>query len=71
MVLFQTTAETLRTSAATAKHLGAKLGFIALFHTWSQNLLHHPHLHFFVPGGGLSTDGRRWVACRPGFFLPV
>ncbi len=70
-LLFQVTAETLRTIAADPKHLGAEIGFIALLHTWGQNLQHHPHLHCVVPGGGLSTDGERWVSCRPGFFLPV
>lgn len=70
-LLFQATAETLRTIAADPKHLGAEIGFIAILHTWGQNLLHHPHLHCVVPGGGLSADGERWVSCRPGFFLPV
>jgi hypothetical protein len=70
-MLFRATAETLRTIAADPKHLGAEIGFIAILHTWGQNLLHHPHLHCVVPGGGLSRDGQRWVACRPGFFLPV
>ena len=70
-LLFHATAETLRTIAADPKHLGAKIGFIAVLHTWWQNLLHHPHLHCVVPGGGLSADGERWISCRPGFFLPV
>ena len=70
-ILFRATAETLRTIAADPKHLGAEIGFFAVLHTWGSNLLHHPHLHCVVPGGGLSPDGNRWVACRPGFFLPV
>ena len=70
-ILFRAAAQTLRTIAADPKHLGAEIGFIAILHTWGQNLLHHPHLHCVVPGGGLSPDGQRWVACRPGFFLPV
>jgi hypothetical protein len=70
-LLFTATAETLRTIAADPKHLGAEIGFFAVLHTWGQNLTHHPHLHCVVPGGGLSSDGQRWVACRPGFFLPV
>nr|WP_241021190.1 IS91 family transposase [Burkholderia sp. Ac-20344] len=70
-ILFQATAETLQTIAADPRHLGAAIGFIAILHTWGQNLVHHPHLHCVVPGGGLSPDGQRWVACRPGFFLPV
>ena len=70
-LLFHATAETLRTIAADPKHLGADIGFIAILHTWGQNLLHHPHLHCVVPGGGISADGESWLACRPGFFLPV
>ena len=53
------------------KHLGAEIGAIAVLHTWGQTLQHHPHLHCIVPGGGLSSDGSRWVTCRPGFSLPV
>lgn len=63
--------ETLLQIAADPKHLGARIGFLAVLHTWGQNLLHHPHIHCVVPGGGLSLDGPRWVSCRPGFFLPV
>jgi hypothetical protein len=70
-LLFAATAETLCTIAADPKHLGAQIGFFAVLHTWGQNLMHHPHLHCVVPGGGLSPDGKRWVPCRPGFFLPV
>ena len=70
-ILFRAAAETLRTIAADPKHLGAEIGFVAVLHTWGQNLHHHPHVHCVVPGGGLSLDGTRWIACRPGFFLPV
>jgi hypothetical protein len=70
-ILFRATAESLQTIAADPKHLGARIGFFAVLHTWGQNLLHHPHLHCVVPGGGLSADGTRWISCRPGFFLPV
>jgi hypothetical protein len=70
-ILFHATAETLRTIGADPRHLGAEIGFIAILHTWGQNLLHHPHLHCVVPGGGVAPDGQRWIACRPGFFLPV
>jgi hypothetical protein len=70
-LLFATTAETLCTIAADPKHLGAQIGFFAVLHTWGQNLMHHPHLHCVVPGGGLSLDAQRWVPCRSGFFLPV
>jgi hypothetical protein len=70
-LLFRAAAETLRTIGADPKHLGAEIGLVAVLHTWGQALLHHPHLHCVVPGGGPSLDGLRWVACRPGFFLPV
>jgi len=70
-LLFSAAAETLRTIAADPRHLGAEIGFLAVLHTWSQTLRHHPHLHCVVPGGGLSVDGERWVSCRLGFFLPV
>ena len=70
-ILFRTAAETLRIVAADPRHLGAELGVVAVLHTWGQTLLHHPHVHCVVPGGGPSLDGTRWVACRPGFFLPV
>ena len=70
-ILFRTAAETLRPIAADPRHLGAEIGLVAVLHTWGQTLQHHPHVHCVVPGGGLSLDGTRWVACRPGFFLPV
>jgi putative transposase/transposase-like zinc-binding protein len=70
-ILFRATANTLRTIAADPRHLGAEIGFFAVLHTWGQTLMHHPHLHCVVPGGGLSPDGTRWIACRPRFFLPV
>jgi putative transposase/transposase-like zinc-binding protein len=70
-ILFRATADTLRTIAADPRHLGAAIGFFAVLHTWGQTVMHHPHLHCVVPGGGLSPDGTRWIACRPGFFLPV
>ena len=70
-ILFRAAAETLATIAADPRHLGAQLGMTMVLHTWGQTLQHHPHVHCVVPGGGLSLDGTRWVACRPGFFLPV
>jgi hypothetical protein len=70
-LLFKTAAETLQQIAADPKHLGAEIGFLAVLHTWGQNLQHHPHIHCVVPGGGLSLDASSWVPCKPGFFLPV
>jgi hypothetical protein len=65
-ILFRAVADTLRTIAADPKHLGAAIGFFAVLHTWGQTLVHHPHSHCGVPGGGLSLDGTRWMACRRG-----
>jgi len=70
-LLFRATAETLLTIAADPQHLGAQIGFFCILHSWGQALNVHPHLHCVVPGGGISLDGSRWVACRPAFFLPV
>lgn len=70
-ILMRASVETLKQIAADPKHLGARIGGISILHTWGQNLLHHPHVHCVVPGGGLSPDRERWIACRPGFFLPV
>jgi hypothetical protein len=75
-ILFRTAAETLCTIAADRRHLGAEIGILAVLHSWGQTLTHHPHIHCVVPGGGLSrelapAEARRWVACRPGFFLPM
>ena len=70
-LLFELAAETLRTIAADPKHLGARIGVTLVLHTWGSALTHHPHVHGIVPGGGLSPDGKQWVACKPGFFLPV
>jgi len=70
-LLFEVAAETLRTIAADPKHLGAHIGATLVLHSWGSALTHHPHVHGIVPGGGLSPDGQRWVACKPGFFLSV
>jgi len=70
-LLFKSAAETLCTIAADPRHLGARIGATLVLHTWGSAMTHHPHVHGIVPGGGLSLDGERWVACRPGFFLPV
>jgi len=68
-LLFTASAETMTTIAADPKHLGARIGFISVLHTWGSTMTHHPHVHMIVPGGGISLDGKRWVSCRPKFFL--
>ena len=70
-ILFRAAAETLLQIAADPRHLGARLGFLAVLHTWGQNLHHHPHLHCVVPGGGIAPDQNRWIACRRQFLFPV
>src|SRR5499433_3192534 len=70
-LLFTAAAETLTTIAADPKHLGADIGVTAVLHSWGQNLQHHPHVHCIVPAGGISPDGKHWIACKSGFFLPV
>jgi hypothetical protein len=71
-ILFRAASQTLLETAAEPRLLGASIGFLAVLHTWGQNLHLHPHLHCVVPGGGISPDGSRWIACRKSsFFLPV
>jgi len=70
-LLFRASAETLLEIAADPKHLGARIGFLSVLHTWGQNLQHHPHVHCVIPSGGIALDCSRWVHPRPGFFLPI
>jgi len=69
-LLFRASAETLLEVARDPQHLGAEIGFFSVLHTWSQKLEAHPHVHCFVPAGGLSTIHTRWIASHPRFFLP-
>ncbi len=70
-LLLKASAEAMLTIAADPKHLGASIGITAVLHTWGSAMTHHPHIHMSVPGGGISLDGKRWIACRPRFFLHV
>ncbi|RLA55418.1 MAG: IS91 family transposase [Gammaproteobacteria bacterium] len=70
-ILMRASAQTLTKVAADPKHLGARIGFLSVLHTWGQTLMHHPHVHSIVPGGGLSQDREQWIKSRPNFFLPV
>src|SRR6266566_1297166 len=70
-LLFRASSEAMLTIAADPEHLGARVGITAVLHTWGSTMTHHPHVHMIVPGGGIALDGKRWVSCRPGFFLPV
>ncbi len=70
-LLFKASAETMLTIAADPRHLGARIAITAVLHTWGSAMTHHPHVHMIVPGGGISADGKSWISCKPGFFLPV
>jgi hypothetical protein len=70
-LLLKVSAETTLTIAADPKRLGAKIAITSVLHTWGSAMTHHPHVHMIVPGGGLSPDGSRWIACQPKYFLPV
>jgi hypothetical protein len=70
-ILFKAASETLKELSSDKKHLGAQTGYIGILHTWSQTLIHHPHIHFIVTGGGLSQDGKRWISCKKDFFIHV
>ena len=70
-ILFNASAEALLTIARDPRHLGASIGFFSILHTWGQNLMHHPHVHCVVTGGGIDTAQQRWVSCRKNFFLSV
>jgi Putative transposase/Transposase zinc-binding domain len=70
-LLFKASSETVLAIAVDPKHLGARIGITAVLHTWGSTMIHHPHVHMIVPGGGIALDGSRWVSCRPRRFLPV
>jgi Putative transposase/Transposase zinc-binding domain len=70
-LLFKASAGTMLIIGADPKHLGARIGFISVLHSWGSAMTHHPHVHMIAPGGGVSPDGERWLPCRHGFFLPV
>ena len=70
-LLFDTSAQALRDLAANPKRLGASLGLLGILHTWSRTLIYHPHIHYLVPGGGLSPDQRQWIAAKEKFLLAV
>jgi len=69
-LLFKAAAETLTELAADKKYLGAQIGFTSILHTWGQNLMHHPHLHVVLPGGGINANNK-WIPSKKKFFIPV
>ncbi len=70
-ILFRAVKETLLEASLNPKNLGARIGFLAILHTWGQNLMDHPHIHCVVPGGGLSPDGSSWISSKSGFLISV
>ena len=70
-LLMRASADTVIKIAADPKQLGARAGMISVLHTWGSAMTHHPHVHMIVPGGGLSTDGSKWISSRKNFFLSV
>ena len=55
----------------TRLYLGTdRTGFFGVLHTWGRTLEYHPHVHYVVPGGGVSEDGNRWLPSRTDFFVP-
>jgi len=70
-LLFQASAEAAQKLALDPRYIGGKIGLVGVLHTWTRNLIFHPHVHYLVPGGGLHSDGLTWLPARQGFFLPV
>ncbi len=70
-LMFRSVSETLMELSGNPKHLGTRIGFMGVLHTWGQNLMDHPHIHCVVTGGGLSPEGKRWISSRRKFFIPV
>ena len=70
-ILFKAVTQTLSIIAGDKKHLGAKIGATLVLHTWGSAMMHHPHIHCIIPGGGLTSDSKQWVKCKAGYFLPV
>ena len=70
-LLFKVSADVMTTIAADPEHLGAKIAITSVLHTWGSAMMHHPHVHMIVPGGGLSPDGTKWIRASAKFLLPV
>ena len=70
-LLFQASAEAAQKLAHDPRYIGGQIGLVGVLHTWTRNLIYHPHVHYLAPGGGLHSDGKTWLPVRQGFFLPV
>lgn len=69
-LLFRASSQALLQLAEDQRFVGARLGMVGVLHTWTRQLLYHPHVHFIVTGGGLTADGR-WRSSRSDFLVPV
>lgn len=70
-ILFRAATDSLQRLALDPRHLGARIGVLAVLHTWTRTLVYHPHVHCLVPAGGLAPDGDRWIDANPRFLVPV
>lgn len=70
-ILFATSSAALQKLAEDPTYIGGRLGFVGVLHTWTRDLRYHPHVHYLVPGGGLSPQGRSWRFSQKKFLLPV
>jgi hypothetical protein len=69
--MFEASSAAIKTLAADPKYVGTpQCGFFGVLHTWGRTLEYHPHVHYVVPGGGISADGSQWLASRADFFVP-
>jgi hypothetical protein len=69
-LLFRASSQALLQLAQDPRFVGARLGLVGVLHTWTRQLLYHPHVHYIATGGG-STDDGRWRSARPDFLVPV
>lgn len=70
-LLFKSVSETLLELSIDPKHLGAKIGFTSILHTWGQNLMYHPHIHCIIPGGGLALNYNGFIQTKKKYFIHV
>ncbi len=70
-ILFRTSAAALQELALDPRFVGGKIGMVGVLHTWGRDLSYHPHVHYLVPGGALSPNGKKWLSSRAGFLVHV
>ncbi|MGI0023849.1 MAG: IS91 family transposase [Nitrososphaera sp.] len=70
-LLFQASAQAAQKLALDPRYIGGQIGLVGVLHTWTRNLIFHPHVHYLAPAGGLHSDGQAWLPARQRFFLPV